>query len=409
MCTWPVDPQLSPLAVVARLFLRLDIHTDRPDGGVPRRAVNRVLPKVAVTALRALNVLVLSNDGKRYHSMVQIAPYDGESLHLAMDFFQVTGGFWAERFDAVMPLGGDSDGLAYGAPRDRQVDRLLDVCTGTGVQAIVALTHYAREAHLVDVNPRAVRFARFNLALNGLAERGHVHHGDLFAGLPRDVSSAPFDLITANPPYVADEKGRQGRPTLYAAGGPYGYRITQRIVTGAAPLLRHGGALRKIATIQKVHHYRDLLRTWWEAGAVAAASHALYLARTIERVDKKDWTFAQPDIDNWANALIWIDTADEAVAAGARDGASRASFTQIKLSNWTWQLLTSEMGTREMLQYLLRRRDPSSLLADYAGFIEDEHLRAEQCVAGSRFRPLGWPLAGWWLVAGGWWLVAGGC
>jgi hypothetical protein len=98
------------------------------------------------------------------------------------------------------------------------------------VQGIVAARHYARAVALVDLNPRAVRFARFNLNFNNLGAKGRVYHGSLYEALPVRVTDlAPvdrvnvnkvmlklkFDAILANPPYVPNPE----RDNSFASGG----------------------------------------------------------------------------------------------------------------------------------------------------------------------------------------------
>ncbi len=74
--------------------------------------------------------------------------------------------------------------------------RVLDMGTGTGIGALVA-ARWAAHVVAVDINPEAVRCARQNAALNGVADRVAVRQGDLFA----PVRGEPFDVILFNPPY----------------------------------------------------------------------------------------------------------------------------------------------------------------------------------------------------------------
>jgi methylase of polypeptide subunit release factors len=51
----------------------------------------------------------------------------------------------------------------------RNFTNCLDLCAGCGVQGIVAVSSgLVPKATLVERNPRAARFARFNAVLNGL-------------------------------------------------------------------------------------------------------------------------------------------------------------------------------------------------------------------------------------------------
>jgi methylase of polypeptide subunit release factors len=152
-------------------------------------------------------------------------------------------------------LGGDSYGLARlaGRPGGARGRDALDLCTGSGVAALHAARFYDRVVG-VDINPRAINFARFNALLNGL---GNVAFevGDLYAGL------GAFDLITANPPFVPT--ARPGG-LIYRDGGAGGQEILARVVAGLSEHLRPGGACAIVLDL--VEHrgrpYDEKLRAW---------------------------------------------------------------------------------------------------------------------------------------------------
>jgi carbamoyltransferase len=81
-------------------------------------------------------------------------------------------------------------------PRE-SCNHLLDLCTGTGIAGLIAASKYARQATLVDIAERSVRFALFNVALNGL-RNVRVLQGDVYAPL----GDERFDVVVAHPPYV---------------------------------------------------------------------------------------------------------------------------------------------------------------------------------------------------------------
>jgi HemK-related putative methylase len=93
-----------------------------------------------------------------------------------------TGEFFAQQLPTQLPAA--------------QIE-VLDMGTGSGVCAIIAARH-ARKVTAVDINPAAVRCARANLLLNGLADRVEVLEGDLFAPL----AGRRFDVILFNPPFL---------------------------------------------------------------------------------------------------------------------------------------------------------------------------------------------------------------
>jgi SAM-dependent methyltransferase len=133
-------------------------------------------------------------------------------------------------YDQVMAVGLDSRCLARATVR-RPVCSALDLCTGSGVHALLAAPH-ARRVLAVDINPRAVRCTRFNAQALGAANLEAVE-SDLFDA----VREERFDLITANPPFVPSPLN-----TLrFRDGGPSGEDIQKRIVAGLPRHLAPGG------------------------------------------------------------------------------------------------------------------------------------------------------------------------
>ncbi len=133
-------------------------------------------------------------------------------------------------WDQVMYVGADSRWLARATMR-RPVEAALDLCTGSGIHALLAAAH-ARRAVAVDINPRAVRCTQFNAKISGI-RNVEVATGDLYA----PVMGEKFGLITANPPFVPSPVNSLG----YRDGGRSGEDVQQRIVAGLAGHLAPGG------------------------------------------------------------------------------------------------------------------------------------------------------------------------
>lgn len=135
--------------------------------------------------------------------------------------------------DMVYPPGSDSTLLAGVVARLRG-ERVLDLCTGSGVQGLIAAPS-AAEVVGVDISMRAVALASINARLNRIGNFTS-RQGDLFA----PVRGETFDLVIANPPFVPGPR----RGPSYHSGGPRGDRVLRRIVAGLPRhLRRHGRAV----------------------------------------------------------------------------------------------------------------------------------------------------------------------
>ncbi len=130
------------------------------------------------------------------------------------------------------------------APRATRVE-ILDVGTGSGCIAVaLARALPAAGVTAVDLSAAALAVARRNAAAHGVASRIAFHVSDLFAALPAD---ATFDLIVANPPYLAPgdaaspELAFEPHGALYA--GADGLAVIRALLAAAPRRLRHGGIL----------------------------------------------------------------------------------------------------------------------------------------------------------------------
>src|SRR4051812_3994064 len=85
-----------------------------------------------------------------------------------------------------------------------EAPRILDLCTGSGCIAI-ALASRLKHATVIatDISPKAVAVARRNVGKLAVGDRVSVEEGDLYDALAGKVDVQPFDLIVANPPYIA--------------------------------------------------------------------------------------------------------------------------------------------------------------------------------------------------------------
>lgn len=77
----------------------------------------------------------------------------------------------------------------------RATDRVLDMGTGCGVNAILA-ARSGQAVLAVDINPVAVAAARRNAARNGVSDRVEVRESDVFGNV-----DGAFDLIVFDPPF----------------------------------------------------------------------------------------------------------------------------------------------------------------------------------------------------------------
>lgn len=136
--------------------------------------------------------------------------------------------------EAVLDLAGDRD-AAYS---------ILDLGTGSGCILLALLSELPRARGLgVDLAEGALRVARENAKCLGFAGRAEFRMGDWGSGL-----DGPFDIVVANPPYIAvsdrvalPPEVREHDPEIALFAGTDGLAAYRRLAPDYARLLAPEG------------------------------------------------------------------------------------------------------------------------------------------------------------------------
>jgi SAM-dependent methyltransferase len=202
------------LALLLRLFL-LGVPVDR----LP---LDRLVGEDLRARLAGAGLLV--EDGALVHGAARIVPHD--ELLIASDH----AGAAEEHADHVPGVHRPSVALAHLTVRGLG-ERALDVGTGNGIQAILLAAH-AEHVVATDVNGRALEYAAFNGALNGV-RNVETRQGSFF----EPVAGEQFELVVANPPYVVSPESAY----LFRDGGLRGDGVSEHVVRAAPAALAPGG------------------------------------------------------------------------------------------------------------------------------------------------------------------------
>ncbi|WFE68862.1 50S ribosomal protein L3 N(5)-glutamine methyltransferase [Thiomicrospira sp. R3] len=126
------------------------------------------------------------------------------------------------------------------------VERVLDLCTGSGCIGIASLQHLpSATVDLVDISAQALEVAERNIERYELHGVARTVKSDLFEALKGER----YDLIVSNPPYVdqvemdALAPEYQAEPALGLAAGQDGLDLVRKILAQAADHLTEEGVL----------------------------------------------------------------------------------------------------------------------------------------------------------------------
>jgi SAM-dependent methyltransferase len=201
------------LGTLVRLFLLAE--------AVGREEAASALGSLTLERAERMGVLELGKES--VGATVEIVPVHG--LFVAGDQSRVRG-VLPDHVLGFSPPTGVLGGLIVEQP----VERALDLGTGGGYQALRA-AGFARRVVAVDINPRALRFARFNARLNR-AENLELREGDLF----EPVAGETFDLAVCNPPYVISPDTSY----VYRDSGRSGHSFCETVVRELPGFLAEG-------------------------------------------------------------------------------------------------------------------------------------------------------------------------
>jgi methylase of polypeptide subunit release factors len=309
----------TPSSVLARLFLLGD---DVSAGEVARR-----LGPLA-DELVALGLVTAS--GADVRPAVRLVPHD--QLLIASDM-PGTGGP-----DHVAAVHRPSALLA-GLTVRRHVRHALDIGTGNGIQALLVSAHADRVV-ATDINERALAYAEFNCALNGV-ENVELRHGSLL----EPVHGEHFGLVVANPPYVISP----GLDVVFRDSGMERDAVSEAVVRGVPEVLEIGGFATILISWDATHGDLAERPTSWVQDA-PADTWILHTATQDPFDAAARWTADADDretaIDRWLaeygrlgiewiayGAVILRGRADEATfvrTTGVPEGIPQAAGVQLE-------------------------------------------------------------------------------
>lgn len=192
-----------------------------------------------VTAVEKTRVLSLID--RRIETREPVAYLVGEAWFAGMPFKSDARALVPRSPIAELIEGGFSPWLD-----GREIERALDLCTGSGCIGIAMAAHNPHwRVDIADVSDDALALARENIALHQVDRQVRAVRSDLFAGLHGER----YDLIVSNPPYVTDAEyaalpGEYAHePKLGLTAGEDGLDIALRILRDAPDHLNQDGLL----------------------------------------------------------------------------------------------------------------------------------------------------------------------
>lgn len=151
-----------------------------------------------------------------------------------------------------------------------QVNRVLDLCTGSGCIAIACAKMFTEASiDASDISPDALAVAKINILRHDVENQVTLHEANLFDGLPNQQ----YDIIVSNPPYVSQTEMNAlpqeylHEPKMGLAAGKDGLDIVAKILEQAPNYLQpHGILIVEVGNSETalIERYPDLPFIWPE-------------------------------------------------------------------------------------------------------------------------------------------------
>ena len=126
--------------------------------------------------------------------------------------------------------------------------RILDLCSGSGVIAVVLAKESGERVAAIDISANALRVAQLNSRRHDVLSGIDFIQGDLFSCL---LQNQQFSLIISNPPYVSrfdldnnlEPEVARFEPRLALDGGKRGLDVIEKIRNILPSMLKPGGEI----------------------------------------------------------------------------------------------------------------------------------------------------------------------
>ncbi|NAZ75787.1 methyltransferase [Kineococcus sp. T13] len=277
---------------------------------VRRAELDAALPRTGTAGAQALGLVTAAGQGPddEVRPLVDLRPYTVDDAAGAAEWWLVsdlgelaTGQALAA--DHVLGVGGASLTLASATVRT-PVERVLDIGTGCGIQALHASRH-ARRVTATDTSERALDLAAVNAALNEVAL--DLRQGSLLEPVEEGER---FGLVVSNPPFVITPRTGAVPTYEYRDGGMPGDSLVARLVGGVGDVLAPGGVAQLLGNweLHEGESWSQRLEHWLEGTGLDAwvvqrevADPALYAETWIRDGGQK----AGPRFDELYAA--WLD------------------------------------------------------------------------------------------------------
>lgn len=244
-------------------------------------SVQGAIPQKVLSALAAAGVLQ-KKDGEWQTPSLLIIPAEGLILFVGVPAFYPTAtkpcGIW---FDLSSHI------VARSLPAFLSECKVLDICSGSGIQALLCAARGATHGVGLELSEEAVVTARANAILNGLEHKVEFRRSNLLDSLQ---DGEQFDFVVCNTPYSPVIQGSHEGITLETIGNSVLLQLLGKLPSYLSP------------------RARGILATWRAVGKQSSTYQMQLIASELEAQDYSSFAFVDRAPDTTEGVLRILQT-----------------------------------------------------------------------------------------------------
>ena len=125
-------------------------------------------------------------------------------------------------------------------------DRVMDLCTGTGIVPILmAAKDKGKSFAGLEINSYMAEMAGRSVAMNGIEDRFDIREGNI-RNIREMYSHGSYDYVTVNPPYIKENNGLTNPSSAINVARHEIELNLEDVISGAAYLLRSKGGFAMV-------------------------------------------------------------------------------------------------------------------------------------------------------------------
>jgi 16S rRNA G966 N2-methylase RsmD len=245
-------------------------------------SVYNSIPDKVLESMLAAGILQKLGNGELRTPSLLIVPVDGLLLFVGIPQSYPTAtqpcNTWFDLSSYV---------VARALPGSLAKQRVLDVCSGSGLQSLLCAARGATRIVGLELNQEAVSTAQANAILNGLEQNVEFRQSDKLAALRNDEI---FDFIVCNTPYAPVINGNHSPSALEEIGNS----VLLETLPGLVSHLSQNG--------------HGILASWRAVGSQTSTYQMEFVAAKLENAGCSTFTFIDQAPDNAESVLRILQT-----------------------------------------------------------------------------------------------------